>query len=189
MTASEVFAKINAHMIEGIMFHDQMTDYFDFLSLRGYKRLHEYHMLSEVANRRSLNRYYINHFDMLIPEAELSDPKTTPDNWRKINRANVDISTKRRAIRDGFVRWKDWETETKKLYEQSYKELYDMGEIAAACKIKELVCDVDMELKHADRLSIMLYSIDYDIISVYSCQDNMHDEYAEKCKKIGVEIC
>lgn len=189
MTINEIFAKIDAHMIEGIMFHDQMANYFDFLSLHGYKRLHEYHMLSEVASRRTLNRYFINHFDMLIPYSELTDPKIISDSWRKTNRMNVDISTKRRAVRDSFVRWKEWETVTKKLYEQSYKELCDINEIAAACKIKDLICDVDMELKCADRLSIMLYSIDYDMSSIYLCQDDMHEEYAEKSRNIGVDIC
>lgn len=189
MTAEEIFAKINSHMIEGIMYHDQMANYFDFLSLHGYKRLHEYHAIEEAAARRSLNRYFINHFDMLIPEIAVTDPKAIPDSWHRVNRTDVDISTKRRAVRDGFTRWREWETETKKLYEQSYKDLCDIGEIAAACKVKELACDVDMELKCADRMYIMLYSVDYDINTIYLCQDGLHEEYANKTKEIGVDIC
>ena len=40
MTVDEIFSKLSGHMIKGLMIHDQMSDYYDFLSLRGYKRCH-----------------------------------------------------------------------------------------------------------------------------------------------------
>ena len=62
MNSEELFAKISAHMVKGIMFHAQMADYYDFLGLRGYKRMHEYHYFEESMMFRALHRYYINNY-------------------------------------------------------------------------------------------------------------------------------
>ena len=46
MTIEEIFGRISQHMIRGMMTHDQLASYYDFLGLRGYKRCHEYHYFS-----------------------------------------------------------------------------------------------------------------------------------------------
>ena len=48
MTVEEIFSKISQRMIGGLMFHEQMSNYYDFLNLRGYKKCHEYHYLEET---------------------------------------------------------------------------------------------------------------------------------------------
>lgn len=189
MNAEEIFSKINGHMIEGIMYHDQMAQYYDFLDLHGYKRQHEYHMLCETVARRALLRYYINHFNRLLPEISVVDPEAIPNGWRGYKRQDVDAGTKKRAIREGHAGWRDWEYATKRMYEQSYKDLCDIGEIAAARKVCQLVEDVDMELKSVDREQIELASIDYDLPSIYLCQGEIHEKYDSKAKAIGVDIC
>ena len=112
-----------------------------------------------------------------------------PASWRNYSRQQIDAGTKRRAIKDSFVRWRSWEAETKKLYEQSYSNLCDLGEIAASCKVRDLISDVDMELKGVDRMHIKLESIDYDLPTITLCQDELHELYAEKSRNIGVDIC
>ena len=53
MTIAEIYAKINEHMINGLMLHDQLANYYDFLGLEGYKRCHEYHYFKEnISNGR-----------------------------------------------------------------------------------------------------------------------------------------
>jgi len=44
-----------------------------------------------------------------------------------------------------------------------YKELFELGEIAAANKINCFICDVDEELKHAEKKFIKLETLGYDI--------------------------
>ena len=67
MTIEEIYGRISKHMILGMMIHDQLANYYDFLGLKGYKRCHEYHFLSETCAYRGLNRYFINHHNKLIP--------------------------------------------------------------------------------------------------------------------------
>lgn len=189
MTVDEIFAKINSHMIEGVMLHDQMAEYYDFLNFHGYKRCHEYHAMKEFAERRALIRYYINHYNRLLPEEDAKNPAFIPVGWRMYTRQQVDAAAKKRAIRDAFTRWKQWETDAKELYENSVAELMSMGEPAASCKVRECLCGVEKELKWLERERMELEDIDYDLSVIYALQPEKHEKYAKKARKIGVKIC
>lgn len=45
MTLDEIFSELSAHFIKGLMFHDQMSNYFDFLHmtyiLEEQKKIHD----------------------------------------------------------------------------------------------------------------------------------------------------
>lgn len=189
MTVNEVFEKLDAHMKEGIMFHDNMANYYDFLDMMGFKRMHEYHFFCEAAAMRGLNRYFINHFNALINSDVKARSDAIPSAWYTHIRRDIGTNTKRTAVKSAMEAWRSWEEDTKKLYESCYCDLCKLEEVAAACKVKELIEDVDMELKTADRLYIKLQSIDYDLPTIYLMQDEMHENYANKEKSIGVSIC
>lgn len=190
MELEEIYAEISTHMIKGMMFHEQMANYYDFLGLEGYKRCHEYHYLEESCAHRGLNRYFINHHNKLIPEVEFEAPDVIPTNWYSHVRQDVDINTKRNAIKNGLVKWVEWERKTKKLYEKMYKELITIDEVASAIKIKELICDVDQELKEAERYHLNKEAINYDLSDIIAEQKSKHDKYKKEMKKcINVKIC
>lgn len=176
-------------MIKGIMLHEQMANYYDFLGLQGYKRCHEYHYLKESCAYRGICRYFLNHHNRLIPNVSVEDPKVIPESWYKYTRQDVDISTKKSAVKNGISMWVDWERETKKFYEQMWKELMDIEEVASAFKIKELICDVDCELKKAERYQLDKKAVDYDMLTIIEEQKHKHKEYKSKEEKIGIYIC
>jgi hypothetical protein len=171
------------------MFHDQMADLFDFLGLMGFKRMHEYQYLSESAEHRALKRYYLNHHNKLLNELEVYRPKEIPDDWYRYTRFDVTQTVRTQAIEKAFTRYSDWEAETKELYESCAKALLDMGHVADYCKVKSLVCDVDMELKGLDRLFLTLKSTGFSDVYIASIQDELHECYRKKAKEIGVDIC
>ena len=190
MTVSEIFSEISAHMIKGLMVHTQLADYYDFLGLEGYKRCHEYHALKETCSYRGINRYFINHYDKLIPEQRIEDPAIIPESWFSHVRQDVDNNTKRNAVKSALDKWVNWEKETKELYENMYQELMEIGEVAGAFKIKELICDVDMELKKAQRYQLNKMMTDYNLADIVAEQKSKHSKYKKKLvKEIGVHIC
>lgn len=69
MPVIDVFAKVSDHLIDGMMMHEQMADYYNFLGLDGFKRLHEYHFLCETISMRRIHRYFIDHCNQLLPAA------------------------------------------------------------------------------------------------------------------------
>lgn len=188
MTTDEIYSRIANHMIRGLMTHEQLANYYDFLGLKGYKRCHEYHYIAETCNYRKLCRYYINHFNKLIPYSEVDNPHIIPDTWYVHVRQDVDTNTKKNAVKNGLQLWVDWERETKHLYEQLYKELMDINEVAAACNLKYFIKDVDHELKKAERYLIEKESVSYDMVTILDEQQKKHDKYKCKVKEVVGEI-
>lgn len=188
MVVEEIFTELKAHMLEGMVFHDQMARYYDFLNLKGYKRCHEYRYFEETLGYRRLCRYFMNHYHTFIPYAEMKDPKAIPDNWYRYTRQEVDNGTKRSAIKTGIEKWVSWEKETKHLYQEMYHELMNIGEVAAAQKIGCYVCDVDCELKHAERKHLDLEAIGYDLTTIVLEQPELHEKYRKKLEHLELTM-
>lgn len=182
MTVEEIFKELSSHMIKGVMIHEQMSDYYDFLNLHGYKRCHEYHAKCEMRGMRKLHRYFINHYNRLIEEENIENPNLIPASWYRYTRQEVDTNTKRNAVKTGIEKWVAWEKETKELYETMYDELMSLGEVASANKLSCYIHKVDKELKWATRKHINLVTADYDIGYILGEQDHLHDWYKEKMK-------
>ena len=177
MTVSEIFSELSAHFIKGMMLHDQTANYYDFLQLRGFKRCHEYHFKVESCSYRKLNRYYINHYHQLIPESKDDNPDIIPNTWYKYSRFDVDVQTKKNAIKTAMDKWVSWEKSTKEKLEGYYCELLDLNEISTAIFLTQFIEDVDCELKWAERKQLDLMSVDYDMSYIMEQQRKMHDKF------------
>lgn len=182
MTVEEIFSQISDHMIQGIMTHSQLSDYYNFLGLKGYAKCHEYHFISENCNFRKLSWYYLKHFNKLIPELQTPNPNIIPQSWLKYKRQDVDASTRKSAIAAGIEKWVAWETNTKAFYQNMFQELITIGEVAAAMELKFFLLDVDEELATAQQKHIEQKSIDYDITSIISVQEDIYQKYKKKIK-------
>lgn len=180
MTIEEIFSKLAEHMLEGIMFHEQVANCYGFLTLPGYKKCHEYHYYCEIRNYRHLYNYVLSHCNKLIKVNIVPAEDIINSSFYKYTRQEIDINTKRTTVRDIIKKWVTWEEETKGLLEACYKELYEAGEVAACFKIGCFIKDVEKELKCAVNKQIKLEATGYDIGSIVGEQDELHDKY--KCK-------
>lgn len=183
MTVEEIFKDLSAHMIKGVMVHEQMTNYYDFLGLCGYRKCHEYHMHKEMSSLRNLHKYFMHHFNRLIEESQFSNPDLIPSSWYRYTRQDVDANTKRSAVKSAFEKWVSWEKDTKDLYERMYKELMELGEVAAAEKMTCFIHDVDHELKKAEKKHLNLLAVDFSISYIIGDQEHMYDKYADKMRE------
>lgn len=181
-TVEEIYSEISARQTAALMFHSQMSDYFDFLNLHGYKRLHEYQYYSESIERRNISMYYINHHGKLIKDTFSGDIQAIPAAWFTANRISVGKGTKQKAVEDGFNEYREWEMETKEIYSHYSHMLREMGEEADAIFVDCLVEDVDKELKQLDRIILDLISCGYDMTYIVDSQKKMHDKYKRKEK-------
>ena len=69
--------------------------------------------------------------------------------------------------------WIEWERESKIMYEDAYRNLVDMSEIATAEFVLEYVKDVDKELRDAELLYRVRDAIDWDLATIYDKQARM----------------
>lgn len=180
MTAEEIYQGLSERKLKGVMVHEYYTDYFNFLNLHGYKRMQEYHAKHEMKGFRKLHRYYIDHYNKLIPDTTFENEEYIPSSWYQYSRQDVDTNTKRNAVKEAFDKWEVWESETKKYYQQMYKELLEIGEVASAKKVCDMIQDVSEELKWVQRKRIDLMSADYSIDYILGEQKFYHDFYKKK---------
>lgn len=183
MTPEEIFTKVLNHMMKGLMVHEQLANYYDFLGLQGYRQCHEYHFLTESRSYRKLYHYYIKKYNQLLPEFKFDNPNIIPQDWIGYYRQQVDIKTKQKAVEEGLNQWVKWEGSTCTLYEKMYKELIDMEEFAAATKIQHLLEDVEEELQTAEQYQLNKLSVNYDMTIVLEEQKSLHYKYKKMIKE------
>ena len=150
----EVFARVKARMLEGMVFHDEMSRYYDFLGIDDMRDEHRCRYADETKGYIKLCEYYMHHFSKLIPHTPMNRPDVIPESWYMYTRQDVDASTRANSVKSGAKKWIAWESETKDLYEDCCGELLNNGEIASAYWLMEYVKDVDNELAEAHELLI-----------------------------------
>lgn len=188
MTIAEIYSAMSNQLIQGMMFHEQMSNYYDFLGLNGYKRCHEYQFLTETNAYRKVNRYYINHHNRLIPDTKVQVSNVIPESWYRYERDEVDVNTKRNAVKSGLQKWIEWEQSTKTLFCTLRQEICMLQEYADLIIIDELIADVDCELKKAQRYMLTKKALDFSIDNIIADQDVMHHKYKKKERKLNINI-
>ena len=179
MTVQEIFKNLINHMIKGIMLHQDLANYYDFLNLCGYKECHEYHYFEQSRGYREMYHYYVEHFNKLIQKERVEREQVIPSSWYKHTTSDVDGSSKKQYVQTGMELWLNWEKGTKVLLEDAYKELIDIGQIAAAIFLEEYICDVNKEISCVNKEISKLKSVNYDMVFIMDQQKEMYDEYEQ----------
>ena len=184
MTVEEIFTKLNAHMLEGTMTHEQLANYYQFLALDGYKCCHEYHFLSEMLSYRQIQKFYIDNFNKLIPDTKLVNPSIIPADWYKHSRGDITGAAKQEYVKNAMELWKKWEEDTCKLYCDFYQELKTLKEYSATYMIKNLIYDVEREKAEINKKMLELNSMNYSIEYILGQQKLREQEYSLKKKRL-----
>lgn len=186
---TKIFTEVSHLLIENIMRHEQFADVMDFLGLRGFKRMGEYHYIKENSELRGIHRYAINHFNKMIFDKEITTVKIIPSSWEGATRQQVDESVRKKYVKQFFTEWRDWELSAREKYQEWYKKLIEEGKIDAGCKILCLLKDNEKEIKCLERHIIEYEAVGWDMSYIMFKQDEIHDCYEDKCKHIGIEFC
>lgn len=184
MTIDEIFSLMAEHMIEGLMTHAQLADFYNFLGLKGYQKCHEYHYFCENKNYRELCDYYLKYHGKLIKELPFKNPNIISKDWYEYDRSQVDATVRKTSIQYGIEKWVEWETATKEQYEKYVKELWNLGEIATASQIQKYLLDVSDELSHATQKWLETKAINYNISDIMEQQEECYKKYKKKLKEI-----
>lgn len=186
MGTQDIYKNIANKLLQGIMIHQELITYYDFLALQGYKTCQKYHYLEQVRRYEDFNSFYMEHANRLIPKHfnnDISSTSIIPDNWYEHTRYDVNPETKKNAIKNGFEKWLSWQENIKKFLEQTYLELINSTEISAALKIQEYICDVDEELKHIQKQYLKLEAINFDLSVIVEKQWYLKKKYEKKMNK------
>ena len=188
MTIEEIFKTINNRLIEGEMVHAQMAEFWDFFGyLNGFKRQQEYRMFSEILDRRKLNRWFINHYNTLIPEDLPENPSIIPPAFTTQTRDTLNGNAKS-YIKAGIEKWYTWEKDTLALYQTLYREAMYIDDVEGAMYIEKLIDGVSEEYTKVCRLWLKCKALDYEVPQIIDFQDEMHKYYKKKCAKLRIKL-
>lgn len=170
MTTHNIFTKLANRMVGAMMVHTQLTELFNFIDLeadakRQKKQLHE-----ETDGLLKLEKYAAQHHHILITSD--NPPQIDILNFDILERPNDKLSPddKIHLIQYALKEWIEWEKKSKVIYEDSYRNLIDMSEIATADFVLQYVRDVDKELRDAEFLYRVRDAIDWDLPTIYDKQ-------------------
>jgi len=105
MTVEEIFSKLATHMAQGLQFHNTLMRGYDFLGLYGFSKGQEYHYLEEARGYSCLLHYYSSHYHKLLTIENTPIDTIIPENWYKYTTMDVDVGTKRNAVKTMMDKW------------------------------------------------------------------------------------
>ena len=180
MTVSEIFKQLSAHMRKGCVTHEALAEYYDFLALKGFHQCHEYHLMDEKCGYRKFCHYYVQHYNQILKHQQVDPSTIIPASWYNHSRKDVDIILKRESVKTGFEVWIKWQKETKQFYERMYKELVEIGQVAAALFLSQYICDVTKELRKAEEEYLKYMALDFKIQPILDEQQRIYKKYKKK---------
>lgn len=172
-TPEEIFAEINTRMTGALMFHSQMIDYFAFLGLDGYKQIHVRQYTDESQERTDLKQYYISKHEQILYDGFSGTVEVIPETWKNAKSMSVGKGTKQKAVEDGFLMYREWESKTKDIYEHYVNTLRDGGHIIDALEVERLAANVADELDMIDHIMLDLISTGYDMTYIVESQTDL----------------
>ena len=176
----DVYLKIDERMCKALNFHEQLADYFCFLGLQGFKRMCEYQYMKECAEKRKIHKRYIDIHHKILPTVGCSGVNIIPKEWERHTTHDIDDSVIPKYTKMALKTYYEWETETKDLYKEFCNKLLQMGEHSDYEFLKEIVLDVEKEIKKIMRLYENLNGTGYDVNAIQSVQDKYHEKYKKK---------
>lgn len=187
MTRQELYSEINKRMSTALLFHSRMSDYFNFIGLHGFKRIHEYQYYCEVIGKRKLHKKVLDLHNELIVETGHDKPDIIPVEWYKHTRMDIDDNVVAKYARMAIKTYREWEHETKEMYECIACIFMERGELCDYELINCYVKDVQHELKKIYRLCEELNDVGYDTVYIMEIQKRIHNEYKNKMRKLRVQ--
>lgn len=145
MVCRDAMLDIIQRQTEGLMYHDEMADYYAFLNLKVLKDIHKKQTKEELHNLRKAKCKFIEHFNML-PTYTATDPKAIPAEWRSKKSTEIDEASLKILIKTSLSGYLMWEEKTCEIYKNAAQVFKDnMNFILykeACCMIEEVQCEI-----------------------------------------------
>lgn len=169
----EIFKKLSNRMVGAMMIHTQLTELFNFIDLEPDAKRQKKQLHDESDGLLKLEKYAAQHHHILITSD--NPPQVDILNLGMLKEPNDKLSPDNKIylIQYAMKEWIEWERESKIIYEDAYRNLVDMSEIATADFVLQYVKDVDKELKAAEMLYRVRDAIDWDLSTIYEDQARM----------------
>ena len=160
MLCKDALLQVIQRQTEGLMYHDEMTDYYAFLHLNVLKKLHHKQTKEELSTLRELKCDYIETFESL-PYYIANDPKVIPVEWKNRSSSDVDETSLKILIKNSLEEYLSWEKETCEIYKQMAQVFKDNMHFYLYRKMCDFIEEVQKEIHKVQNLIVNAASYDY----------------------------
>lgn len=152
------------------MTHTQLTELFNFIDLETDAKRQKNQLHEETDGLLKLEKYAAQHHHILITSDD--PPQVDILNLSMLKQPNDKLSPDDKVylIQYAMKEWIEWEKESKIIFEDAYRSLVEISEIAAADFVLRYVRNVDKELRDAELLYRVRDAIDWDLPTIYDNQ-------------------
>jgi len=171
MIIKPVFERLNQRAIEALMLHSQLADYFGYLGLNAFKKMHEKQFFEEAEDRMKMKCFYMQMTDTVLEDAPVTkDIKLIPHDWTQSSRCDISASVKTRAVLEGFQKYMEWEKETREILQDCAKQLHNDGDMCAYDFVICMAKKQSEELAEIKDIMVKLKAVDYDMAAIMDMQ-------------------
>ena len=128
-----------------------------------------------------------NNGQMNMSFTNMTNNPIIPQNWYNYTRYEVDVSTKRNAVKEGYKRWIDYEKETKNYLNEMLNRLEQTGYHNFIRKIEFLINEVEKEISAGEEKMLALENAGYDMNYILQQQDYLKEKYAKKIRNLNMK--
>ena len=160
MTCQEAMLAIIKRQTEGLMYHDEMTDYYTFLNLGLLKKIHRRQTEEELRALQKVKCDFITAFGV-FPDYDITDPKAIPASWMQKTSDEADEPSLKILIQANLMKYLQWEEETCKIYKASAKTLKENMNFHLHREVCEMIEDVQKEIHEIKELQSEAMLYDY----------------------------
>lgn len=186
----DLVCKALSRQLQGTMFHHEMVEYFEFLTLPGFAEIQRYRFDDELETYKCLHKWYIEQFNTL-PKLDTTAPSVVPSDWYKYTRFDVNVVNRQHGVKDGFKLWIDWEENTRSIFVDAYKQLLAKDLCPYDVQMIPLIEDVSNEIANAEEIAFSVSGMNYDMPTIMSMQNEYYQTYHKKKREsiLNRKVC
>lgn len=171
----EALMDLKACLIQNKHFHCSAKNMYDFINMRGHKRIHECKAVKKFCAISKLERFAINYLGVIIPDVEVEKSNTIPRNMMNTSRESVDENMIKNAFKDCYAAWMKLQMENKKLYEDIWYKAVENHETALASYVKCMLEKEECKIKELNRCYMDMKAINWDVAMIMLKEESIHD--------------
>ena len=170
--------KLYDHQMDGIIFHFQMIDMYDFLHLKGFRKWQEA-MVKEEIEGTAETQHHINksHHKLLPPYQKVYENNIIPNSWYEQSSMNISKEDIVRETKRSLHEYLNWEKGTLDMLAELSKELIEHEAYSEYMDVREISEHVAGEIHYIECLMIELESVGYDAVYIQKLQNRFCVEF------------
>lgn len=173
MTCVERLGRVASQALDGVMFHTDLTDLFDFLSLKGFYKWQKHQLDEELCNLNYIKHYAFKKHHMFLTVEPTDTPIVIPAAWKNSSALDASAGDIQNAVKTALLTYWEYECGVAK----EYKALAEEAEGTDKDMICELHKEVCEEISKLEHMIMKLKATDYNSLHIQMISNELYDKY------------